>query len=74
LGDKSAEVAETHLFAPDNATMIKFVRKNDRKGLGHDCETKLTSLNPITAAADDNDDDGDDDAYGAGVRSTSILS
>ncbi|SPJ80182.1 related to growth regulation protein WHI2 [Fusarium torulosum] len=72
LGDKSVEVAETHLFAPDNATMIQFVRKNDRKGLGHDGETKLTSLNPITAAADD--DDGDDNSHDAGVRGTSLLS
>ncbi|KAF9769815.1 hypothetical protein IL306_012715 [Fusarium sp. DS 682] len=72
LGDKSSQAAETHLFAPDNAKMIQFVRKNDRKGLGHDGETKLTSLNPITSAADDDDDD--DNAHDTGLLSTSLLS
>lgn len=64
VGQKNLDTTETHLFAPDNTQMIRFVRKNDRKGLGHDGETKLTSLNPITAAADDddNDDHGHDTA------------
>ncbi|KAM0341861.1 hypothetical protein ACHAPU_009797 [Fusarium lateritium] len=75
LGDKSVEVTETHLFAPENARMIQFVRKNDRKGLGHDGETKLTSLNPITAAADEGEDEEEDDsAPDAGLRSMSLLS
>jgi G patch domain-containing protein 1 len=72
LGDKSSQVAETHLFAPDNARMIQFVRKNDRKGLGHDGETRLLSLNPITSAADDDDDD--DNSHDTGIRSSSLLS
>ncbi|XP_044716141.1 uncharacterized protein HRG_10315 [Hirsutella rhossiliensis] len=32
---------ETYFFAPDNAPMIRFVRKTDRKGLGHRGETRL---------------------------------
>ncbi|RKL14893.1 hypothetical protein BFJ68_g6027 [Fusarium oxysporum] len=72
LGDKSSQASETHLFAPDNAKMIQFVRKNDRKGLGHDGETKLSSLNPITSAADDDDDE--DNSHDNGLRSSSLLS
>ena len=29
---------QTHLFAPENASMISFIRKNDRKGLGFEGE------------------------------------
>jgi len=32
---------QTHLFAPDNSSMISFIRKNDRKGLGFDGENTL---------------------------------
>lgn len=32
---------ETHLFAPENSQMISFVRKNDRKGLGFEGESRL---------------------------------
>ncbi|KAF4950908.1 hypothetical protein FSARC_13067 [Fusarium sarcochroum] len=71
MGGGSSEAAETHLFAPDNAKMIQFVRKNDRKGLGHDGEAKLTSLSRITAAVDDEDDDDTNDT---GLRNTSLLS
>ncbi|RBQ73169.1 hypothetical protein FVER14953_03835 [Fusarium verticillioides] len=73
LGDKSPQSAETHLFAPGNAKMIQFVRKNDRKGLGHDGETKLSSLNPITSAADEEDDD-EDNFHDNGLRDSSLLS
>ncbi|KAF5551186.1 dipeptidyl-peptidase III [Fusarium phyllophilum] len=73
LGDKSSQAAETHLFAPDNAKMIQFVRKNDRKGLGHDGETKLSSLNPITSAADDDDDD-ENNFHDNGLQGSSFLS
>ncbi|KAF4446418.1 dipeptidyl-peptidase III [Fusarium austroafricanum] len=71
LGDKSSQAAETHLFAPDDAKMIQFARKNDRKGLGHDGETKLTGLNPITSAADEDDED---DAHDADLLNTPLLS
>ncbi|KUJ20654.1 DUF1604-domain-containing protein [Mollisia scopiformis] len=36
--------AEMHLFAPEDTSMISFVKKNDHKGLGFDGETKLSSL------------------------------
>lgn len=49
---------ETHLFAPENTSMISFVRKNDHKGLGFDGETKLASRPADTAKSDD-EDDGD---------------
>lgn len=48
---------QTYLFAPDNATMINFTRKTDRKGLGHAGEAKLSSA---TAAKDEDNDDEDD--------------
>lgn len=32
----------THLFAPENSSMISFVRKNDRKGLGFQGEGRLS--------------------------------
>ncbi|ORY61322.1 uncharacterized protein BCR38DRAFT_31866 [Pseudomassariella vexata] len=36
-----AEDGETHLFAPENVSMISFVKKLDRKGLGYFGESKL---------------------------------
>ncbi|KAF4990097.1 hypothetical protein FDECE_14505 [Fusarium decemcellulare] len=73
LGGGSLETGETHLFAPDNAKMIQFVRKFDRKGLGHDGEAKLTSLGKVTAAADQ-DEDEDDESQNSSLRTTSLLS
>ncbi|CEI41282.1 hypothetical protein FVEN_g3556 [Fusarium venenatum] len=70
---KNPETAETHLFAPDNAEMIRFVRKSDRKGLGHDGEARLTSLKAITAAADDDDDD-DSNSFDTSIQNTSLFS
>ena len=35
----------THLFAPENSKMISFNKKNDRKGLGYECESR--SVGPI---------------------------
>jgi G patch domain-containing protein 1 len=53
------DVGATHLFAPENTHMISFIRKNDRKGLGFDRETKLFSgpgeFN--TVKSEDEDDD-----------------
>ncbi|KAI8724001.1 G-patch domain-containing protein [Fusarium sp. LHS14.1] len=68
----SSEAGETHLFAPDNTKMIQFIRKTDRKGLGHEGEAKLTGLSKITAAADDDDDD--EEPQSGGLRSMSLLS
>ncbi|KAF4980977.1 hypothetical protein FZEAL_3134 [Fusarium zealandicum] len=71
MSGTSAEAGETHLFAPDNAKMIQFVRKTDRKGLGHDGEAKLTGLSKVTAVANENDDDGE--LHNDGQRGASLL-
>lgn len=58
LGTKtSAADGETHLFAPDNAEVMRFVRKTDRKGLGHSGQEKLSSLRPESKA--DSDEEGE---------------
>lgn len=51
----------TFLFAPDNAPMIKFVRKTDRKGLGHSGETSLATSKPEEDIGSDNEE-ADQDA------------
>lgn len=63
---------DTHLFAPDNTDMIHFVRKVDRKGLGHDGEAKLAVLgnSQVTAAADE--EEADDDPMVGRLRNTSL--
>ncbi len=35
---------QTYLFAPDNSSMISFIKKNDRKGLGWEDEDKLAEM------------------------------
>lgn len=59
----------THLFAPENSSMISFVRKNDRKGLGYQGEGHLAD--PIKgadpAAAKGVSVRGDDDEDGIGT-------
>jgi G patch domain-containing protein 1 len=53
------DMGATHLFAPVNTHMISFTRKNDRKGLGFDGETKLSSGpgESNTVKSEDEDDD-----------------
>lgn len=41
-GEQSELGSESHTFAPVNAPMITFTKKNDRKGLGHSGQTSLT--------------------------------
>ncbi|KAK4697476.1 G patch domain-containing protein 1, partial [Lecanoromycetidae sp. Uapishka_2] len=38
---------QTHLFAPENSSMISFTRKNDRKGLGFEGEGKLSEIDSM---------------------------
>ena len=40
-GGCDSEILETHLFAPESSATIAFVRKNDRKGLGFEVESRL---------------------------------
>ncbi|CAM1506498.1 Fc.00g061390.m01.CDS01 [Cosmosporella sp. VM-42] len=71
-GVSSGPGGETHLFAPEDAGMIQFVRKVDRKGLGHDGEDKLASLSIQGSGAVDEDDE--EDVLGGGTRNTSLVS
>jgi G patch domain-containing protein 1 len=53
----NAADGETHLFAPDNAEVMRFVHKTDRKGLGHSGQEKLSSLRHDSKA--DSDEEGE---------------
>lgn len=54
---------QTHLFAPENSSMISFVRKNDHKGLGFEGEERLSegrtvagTTKPADLASDDEEE------------------
>lgn len=47
-GDSAQGGGDTYLFAPDNAPMVSFVKKLDRKGLGYEGESRLTPMQPNT--------------------------
>lgn len=60
-GDGSDQ--QMHLFAPENSSMISFIRKNDRKGLGFESEEKLSegrnvsgTIKPVDPASDDEEE------------------
>jgi G patch domain-containing protein 1 len=59
---------DTYLFAPDNAPMIRFVRKTDRKGLGFEGESGLSPLASTRAgqSAQSDDEDADDREFSLG--------
>ena len=66
---------QTHLFAPENASMISFIRKNDRKGLGFEGEERLSEGSNVAGATRSADPASDNEegalAFGAlkhGVR------
>lgn len=68
--DPSADRGQTtHLFAPENSSMISFVRKNDRKGLGFQGEGRLADsvggTDPASAKGDSTRDN--DDEHGIGT-------
>lgn len=60
---------QTHLFAPENASMISFTRKSDRKGLGFAGEERLAEGRNVagtTKPADPaSDNDEESTAFGA---------
>ncbi|KAL7924205.1 hypothetical protein ACQKWADRAFT_319713 [Trichoderma austrokoningii] len=61
LGAKSNSTdGETHLFAPDNVEVMRFVHKTDRKGLGHSGQGKLSSLRHESKADSDEEGQGQD--------------
>ncbi|RYP51706.1 hypothetical protein DL768_003007 [Monosporascus sp. mg162] len=53
---------QTYLFAPDDVSMIAFVKKTDRKGIGYEGESRLSSLRSESKReADGSSDDEDGD-------------
>ncbi|KAL7913312.1 hypothetical protein GGI35DRAFT_491463 [Trichoderma velutinum] len=63
LGGKSNVIdGELHLFAPDNTEVLRFVRKTDRMGLGHNGQGKLSSLRRESKADSDEEVDSRDGA------------
>ena len=56
---------QTHLFAPENSSMISFVKKTDRKGLGFEGEDRLADVNPIAGDAACQGREVEDDDCGA---------
>lgn len=58
-GDKTGG---THLFAPENSSMIGFVKKTDRKGLGFAGEGRLNCGAGESANNEDDEEDSGDDA------------
>lgn len=64
IGGDPAE--KTYLFAPDDARMIQFIRKTDRKGLGHQGGTRIQGLSKNGDDASDRETDEDADGGSKG--------
>ncbi|KAL6717997.1 hypothetical protein ACLMJK_004082 [Lecanora helva] len=62
---------EMHLFAPENSEMISFIRKTDRKGLGHEGEDKLDGVSFSTNAHKPQDMSNTDGNIAVGLESLS---
>ncbi|PTB64554.1 hypothetical protein BBK36DRAFT_1122833 [Trichoderma citrinoviride] len=54
--NSSVADGEMHLFAPDNAEVMRFIRKTDRMGLGHNGQRKLSALRHDSKADSDEED------------------
>jgi G patch domain-containing protein 1 len=65
LGDAAPPGGEepTHLFAPENAPTVTFVRKTDHKGLGFEGEARLESSLQSESKPADNEDEDDADSF-----------
>lgn len=68
LGDTAPPGAEeppsqTHLFAPENAPTVTFIRKKDHKGLGFEGESRLESSLHSESRPAENDNEDDDDSF-----------
>lgn len=59
---------DTHLFAPENASIIAFIRKADRKGLGYEGGQRLAPLATSRSGerVPSDDEDEDEDAFSLG--------
>ncbi|ESZ99605.1 hypothetical protein SBOR_0016 [Sclerotinia borealis F-4128] len=60
----------TYLFAPENTSMISFLRKDDHKGLGFDGETKLTAVNGLGSEKERSEDEDDDPSFQIGPKTS----
>ncbi|KAK4103294.1 DUF1604-domain-containing protein [Parathielavia hyrcaniae] len=61
------DAGDTHLFAPENAPMISFVRKTDHKGLGYAGDTRLTPISRPTSVVGAMDSEEDDNDQGVAI-------
>jgi G patch domain-containing protein 1 len=68
LRSDAHDASETYLFAPENVSMISFVRKTDHKGLGYGGEVRLApigrSVKSSGASGSDDDEDQDPSSLG----------
>ncbi|KAI9838246.1 MAG: hypothetical protein M1838_004616 [Thelocarpon superellum] len=64
-GEGDHTSGETHLFAPDDTELIPLVRKNDRKGLGYEGESRLAPTNGLAVAPEEDEED----SLGLGITS-----
>lgn len=55
---------ETHLFAPENTSVVSFTRKNDTKGLGYEGEARLESSRGLLTNGRDEDNREEDESSG----------
>jgi len=62
---------ENYLFAPENVSMIAFIRKIDRKGLGYEGEAKLTPIGP--ASKPEAGESSDEETLSAPIRRPGLL-
>jgi G patch domain-containing protein 1 len=75
LRSDPSDPGKTHLFAPENVSMISFIRNIDHKGLGYAGETKLApaSLSARGSGANDSEDDDDQGIGNLGQRKFTLA-
>ncbi|KAI0408483.1 hypothetical protein F4802DRAFT_550064 [Xylaria palmicola] len=62
---------KTYLFAPENVSMIAFIKKMDRKGLGFEGESRLASMG--NASRLEAGESSDEEILGAPLRRPGLL-
>ncbi|RYC54481.1 hypothetical protein CHU98_g11730, partial [Xylaria longipes] len=65
------DASETYLFAPDNVSMIAFIKKTDRKGLGYEGESRLAPIG--NASKPEAGESSDEETLGAPLRRPGLL-
>ncbi|KAI0553123.1 DUF1604-domain-containing protein [Xylaria curta] len=74
MGSKAGatqSAGETYLFAPDNVSMIAFIKKTDQKGLGYEGESRLTPIG--NASKPEAGESSDEETLGAPLRRPGLL-